>query len=410
MQWTKITPQKVWSSTYDDNNEYMTLYELAESIYVQYNVSNGTKLDESYIQTEAIPALVGFLFNGMPYDETKKDVWEYFIKEFISRFLNREICSKDAKVFRSKLIYPLTMYKTFIENADDMWDDINSALSDIKEKTSATGSRNNNKTLEKTRENSGNNNREYSSSKNLKSTASNELTTSINESVENNDNSTNTIEYNSTDAINGSNSSESSNSSTSSDNNTSNNRVVNSDYPQSVVNATTVGNPTLQSWTYASGAQDSNNTTTNTNTSSGTDSNSGNHSETTKYTGSDKTTNVLTSKHSKASNSTNTESINKTDTDTISDTDKTATTFNETENATDNQTESTTDNSEITRQTMSDFEIKLEKIKFWESHPLKCVAKLLEHLEQYFMSEYVDEERDGYMTWECYINITKYFN
>ena len=45
MNWTKITPQKVWSSTYDDNNEYMTLYELAESIYVQYNVSNGTKLD-----------------------------------------------------------------------------------------------------------------------------------------------------------------------------------------------------------------------------------------------------------------------------------------------------------------------------------------------------------------------------
>ena len=410
MNWTKITPKKVWSSTYDDNNEYMTLYELAESIYTQYNVSNGTNLDESYIQTEAIPALVGFLFNGLPYDENKKDVWEYFIKEFMSRFLNREICSKDAKVFRSKLIYPLTMYKTFIENADDMWDDINGALSDIKEKTSATGSKNNNKTLEKTRENSGNNNREYSSSKNLKSTASNELTTSVNESVENTDNSTNTIEYNSTDAVNGSNSSESSNSSTSSDNATSNNRVVNSDYPQSVVNATTVGNPTLQSWTYASGAQDSNNNTTNTNTSSGTDSNSGNHSETTKYTGSDKTTNVITSKHSKASNSTNTESINKTDTDTISDTDKTATTFNETENATDNQTESTTDNSETTRQTMSDFELKLEKIKFWESHPLKCVAKLLEHLEQYFMSEYVDEERDGYMTWECYINITKYFN
>lgn len=410
MQWTKITPQKVWSSTYDDSIEYMTLYELAESIYTQYNVSNGTNLDESYIQTEAIPALVGFLFNGMPYDETKKDVWEYFIKEFMSRFLNREICSKDAKVFRSKLIYPLTMYKTFIENADDMWDDINSALSDIKEKSTSTGSRNNNKTLEKTRENSGNNNREYSSSKNLKSTASNELTTSVNESVENTDNSTNTIEYNSTDAVNGSNSSESSKSSTSSDNATSNNRVVNSDYPQSVVNATTVGNPTLQSWTYASGAQDSNNNTTNTNTSSGTDSNSGNHSETTKYTGSDKTTNVITSKHSKASNSTNTESINKTDTDTISDTDKTATTFNETENATDNQTESTTDNSEITRQTMSDFELKLEKIKFWESHPLKCVAKLLEHLEQYFMSEYVDEERDGYMTWECYINIAKYFN
>ena len=410
MEWTKITPQKVWSSTYDDSIEYMTLYELAESIYVQYNVSNGTKLDESYIQTEAIPALVGFLFNGLPYDATKKDVWEYFIKEFMSRFLNREICSKDAKVFRSKLIYPLTMYKTFIENADDMWDDINSTLSDIKEKTSSTGSKNNNKTLEKTRENSGNNNREYSSSKNLKSTASNELTTSINESVENNDNSTNTIEYNSTDAINGSNSSESNNSSTSSDNATSNNRVVNSDYPQSVVNATTIGNPSLQSWTYASGAQDSNNNTTNTNTSSGTDSNSGNHSETTKYTGSDKTTNVLSSKHSKASNSTNTESINKTDTDTISDTDKTATTFNETENATDNQTESTSDNSETTRQTMSDFELKLEKIKFWESHPLKCVAKLLEHLEQYFMSEYVDEERDGYMTWECYINIAKYFN
>ena len=59
---------------------------------------------------------------------------------------------------------------------------------------------------------------------------------------------------------------------------------------------------------------------------------------------------------------------------------------------------------------MSDFELKLEKIKFWESHPLKCVSTLLGHLEQYFMSEYVDEERDGYMTWEYYINITKYFN
>ena len=53
---------------------------------------------------------------------------------------------------------------------------------------------------------------------------------------------------------------------------------------------------------------------------------------------------------------------------------------------------------------------KIEKIKFWESHPLKCVSTLLGHLEQYFMSEYVDEERDGYMTWECYINIAKYFN
>lgn len=410
MNWTNITPKKVWSSTYDDENEYMTLYELAESIYVQYNVSNGTKLDESYIQTEAIPALVGFLFNGMPYDETKKDVWEYFIKEFMSRFLNREICSKDAKVFRSKLIYPLTMYKTFIENADNMWDDINSALSDIKEKSTSNNTSENSKTSGKTRQNTGKNSRKYDSSRESALTTSNESTTNNTNSVENNNNLTSTVEYNSKDSVSGSSSSESSNSSTSSDNATSNNRVVNSDYPQSVVNATTVGNPSLQSWTYASGAQDSNNNTTNTNTSSGTDNNSSSNSQTTDYTGNDKTTDVSKTTSSGTSSTTNNESGTNNNTETIADTDVLDTTFNETENITDSGNSSDSSNSEIVRQTMSDFEIKLEKIKFWESHPLKCVSKLLGHLEQYFISEYVDEERDGYMTWECYVNLTKYFN
>lgn len=361
--WTEIQPKKIWSDSYQDSIKYQTLYELAESIYEQYKVANGVELDESYIQSDAIPSLVYFLFNDMNkvISNDKHEVWEYFIREFTTRFLNREINSKDVKVFRSRIIYPITMYKTYIENADGLWDQINDALATLTDTVMTQGNGVVNENTSNTTEYTGSNSREFVSteSNTLNSTSSgtntstqtgsssNDTDTDITHGLKVNLSSTNSTETEVTDTR------------TSSD--TTNNRIVNSDYPQSVVDAGTIGNPSLQSWTYASGAQDSNRANTTSSNDSNETNTSGSATSETTNSGTDSQTMNTSIEFEQGSTNTTSGTVSNTGEATRQDSDDStlnSTSASNKSGSTSSETESTT---ESVRQAMSDFELAVKK-------------------------------------------------
>ena len=348
----------------------MTLYELAVSIYDQYVYNEGS-VDDSAIQTDAIPALTAWLFgafyNTIPTDDVnQKAIVSEFITQFMYNFLNREICSDKPDIFKSKLYYGLSKNKYYLLNTTkDYFDIANASINITSESTDViTGS----------------------GSKNSKTTGSNQHNTKSNTTSSgsniNNGSSITDMTSSTENETAGSTNNESTNNS----NTTNNSRVVNSDYPQSTVDATTVGNPDLQTWTYASGSQDSN-SNVNT-TSNGTSKTSTNGTANGTATGKNTTT-------------TN---------DTTNTTQDDETVVTGTDNNTVDVTESNDNQSDVKHNSSTDNYTMLDKLlkilDYMSSNPYAPIYEVINRMNDYFISMYVDEDRDGWI--DPTVNLLKY--
>lgn len=353
---------------------------MAYSIYEQYKISNEVELSEDAIQTDALPALVNWLFRGYKQiiTEDKQEIWNEFIREFMVCYINREIYSKKSKVFRGNIIYPMLEYKTYLENADGLWDEISATLGNITITHLANTKHN----------------RDKARTINAETDIIHNSSDIYNENVESEKNTTdnNTNSGKKTDTLGTSVTTTYDTKDTSES--TGNARVVNSDYPQSTVAATTVGNPDIQSWTYASAASDSNNRGNNVSAK----------------TGNDKSVN----------SGTVTTDISSTDNRTVKDTEKGNATKENTKKETSGANSTKADNIKEDRltdlnettnqQIIDDFSLVTKKIEFWKEHKLTCIDFLVKQYEKYFISEYVSEDRDGYIDWIGYSNLLKYLN
>lgn len=389
-----------------------TLYEMAVSIWEQYYIANDLKPDEETIQTDAIPALVNWLFKGYKQiiDTNKQLVWDEYITEFMFRYINREACSSNNKVFRGKIIYPMIEYKTYIENADGLYDEINSALGNLKITSNKKESEDitKNRTVDNSLESTQNSTQELSrSGQNTRDGKENNSNTSAKTDTLG---TTRTISYNSGETTEGSTSENKTVNNTQSATNSGNARTVNSDYPQSVVNAGTTGNPDVQTWTYASLASDSNTNGTNSTTTEDKTNSTNTNSIESSRTGSDSYADTGTIKTD--ASDTNTRTIdddikyNETNNNNIN------TTNSQTTNATDNYTKDTDviKESITEQQVLTDIALLTKKIEFWKKHKLRCVDDVINICEKYFISEYVDEKRDGCIDWIGNLNLLKYIN
>lgn len=385
---------------------------MAYSIYEQYQVANDVELDEDAIQTDAIPALVNWLFRGYKQiiDPEKQDIWDEFLREFMKRYLNREAYSKKNRVFRSSIMYPMMEYKTYLENADGLWDEINGALGSLtikhnkKENEDISKARTINSELQNVTNST--NGREESGSSKKDTTDTNALTGKKTDTLGTSQKTT----YDSKNTAKETGTDNTKEDRTDTSSTTGNGRVVNSDYPQSVVNSTTVGNPEVQTWTYASNASDSNNKGTANTTISDTTNKTTGLDRTDSKSGSDTLTNTGTVTTDTTSNENRNIDEDASYTAKRDDTLKatssnTGTTADNYTKDTDKVTESTTE-----QQVLTDIGLITKKIEFWNKHKLRCIDFVIREYEKYFISEYVSEDRDGYLDWIGYSNLLKYIN
>lgn len=497
LNWTDITPEK----PYDDCYRYQTLYELADNIFKQYKY-NEPDTPDSAIQTDALPSLVYWLFNDYykMFTEDEKYIADEFIRQFMIRFLNRCICANTADKFRSRVIYPLIANKRQLVFETTNWVAVNDTdgiiTTSMTSTVTGTGQQSRNQQINGSKNDNGTSTSTNTvdlvsntdSSGTAKTTVDKETSTEFTgndrktlgtktattQEVESSGTDNRTL--NLTDKVNGTSTTDTNNSvdnnttvttdetvnttGTSTDNldstvtDSNHSRQVHSIYPQSVVNASTVGNPDLTSWAYASDATDTNggstettNSTTTTNNSSDTDRNgtvktTGGTTETGKVsvTSDETKTNTGTDNLSKSSTQSTTGSVTNSGTDTTDSTstttqsdtgtDATETTDTTTQTnkgtditesthtntSTDEQTVTGTDSSttsqDTTQQTstpqFSDIALLAEKFNFFDRYPVPYIYDVLDLLEKYFLSVYPDEYRDGYIDWTGYLNLTKY--
>lgn len=391
-----------------NNTCHNTLWELARMLYDQYKQDNPTDPtpERQMVGETAIPYLVRWLFttNGMRGDiDFTRPEWVEFINQFMSEYLNREIFSVDANIFRNKLIYILHSYKDYIEsNASDAYSKILSESGSIKESGTRTntGTENANRTDSNETKNSDEGSITGTSVTNTDTHTTQSANNIVTTGVTSEDSNTN----NNTSSTNGTVKATGTSTDSGAQTNNENSRDLFSDTPQSIVNADTVGNPDLQKWTYATNLRDINrkntSTTSNTNTRDLTDTT---QSETT-YTG------TATSKS--ASNTKTTFSIatdNAADgyTD-ITTSQTTANTSSGTYSGTSQNKvdKNTTETYNSERDGIVPFELTKEKYQFFIEFMKKPLYNVVSELDKLFISTYVEEYRMGYLEWQEYQNIT----
>lgn len=385
-----------------------TLWELARMLYDQYKRDNPTDTtpERQMIGETAIPYLVRWLFttNGIRGDiDFTRPEWVEFINQFMSEYLNREIFSIDANIFRNKLIYILHSYKDYIEsNASDAYSKILTESGSIKESGTRTntGTENANRTDSNETKNTGRENITGTSSTNITrsqdDTGTGSVTTdslSIGSNINNNTSATNgTVKATGTSTDSGT------------QTNNENSRDLFSDTPQSIVNADTVGNPDLQKWTYATNLRDINrkntSTTSNTNTRDLTDTT---QSETTQNgrASTENTSNTETTDNREAHTAEN--GTTETNTSQASANSTNGTYTGTSQNKVDKNTTETYNNE---RDGIVPFELTKEKYQFFIEFMKKPLYNVVAELDKLFISTYVEEYRMGYLEWQEYQNIT----
>lgn len=394
------------------NRSNMTLYEMSES------------MSENGDAQEAFPYLIKWLmkdfwsnykYNGIPYSDEYAYNIAYFV---VYNFINREICSKKPEVFRSKFLKEIVNM-----NLDS---DFNNILQDIKNATAE---------LQSSKQDS------YSSEKNsnktrtdnLKNTSSStNVTDSTNKTTYNNTRTNNiennnSITYNEQNSINGTNTLNKTSDNTTtvngehnntntvditnkidSENNitdSGSNRIVGSDYPQSTVDTTHVGD-----WDYASNAQDTTTKSTNKNVLDSKDVKSGttqdvyneNNKTVSSLSGVDTTTINSLNKHTgeNSSSQSGTTTDSKTGSDT-NDIDSTVTNNGEvnytgTVNNTDVDNINGSDTVESSWTNLSGIQLNELQLSLYDKYGT-FYSRLLTNLEHCFLSIYIDDDRDGYI-------------
>lgn len=367
------------------NGEFNTLWELGLQLVDQYRQEYpfDNQSDEELMNTEGLPALVQWIFaeNGkVPPIDFSKPEWDTFIKRFTIHFLNREIAYKNAFVWRVRLMEVLVKSQFFLEEgAQPVYQLMATAAAKQTNRRTSTD----NGTNTRTHEGTGTEERSIKRTDILEGTAQNDKqtdttrTTTLTTKADSQSNDTR----------------ESKDNETASGTNTQNQRDLNSDMPQSVVNQATMGNPELQTWTYASGMTDRNAKTTDESTrlNSGT--------QTGQSTGTSNTD----------SNGTDTFAGTETGTDhrTESRTGNDSTTGSTTRKDSDTETRSGTQETTDEIESLTPLQTARERYNFFMEHMTEPVQALINKTENLFISGYVEEERMGFMDWASMNSLTK---
>ena len=376
-------PDKQYSPDTPKNSN-MTLYEMAVS------------MSEDGDAQAAFPYLITWLlkdfwsnyqYNGIKYTDEYAYNVAYFL---VYNFINREICSSKPEVFRTKLLAQLVNM-----NLDH---DFNKILQDLKDATvnlTRDEKVKDTKNIDKTSTTTNNLQTKQTGTETVDGTnVLTHNTTSTNTLATKDEttfNDTNTQSATSNGTGSSTNSASGTNESTSNNTSNSSGRTVNSDYPQSTVDTTKP-----LDWDYASGAQDTSNTSTNTSTSKDTTSSNGTSSSTSESTasGSNKHTGTNTLDR------TGTVTDAKTGTDTTKD-DSTVTTDMTTSNtgttASDDNISSVGDLTRLeTWSSMSGVELNNLQLDIYNRYG-SFYRRLINKLENCFISVYIDDDRDGYL-------------
>lgn len=376
-------PDKQYSPDTPKNSN-MTLYEMAVS------------MSEDGDAQAAFPYLITWLlkdfwsnyqYNGIKYTDEYAYNVAYFL---VYNFINRETCSSKPEVFRTKLLAQLVNM-----NLDH---DFNKILQDLKDATV-------NLTRDEKVKDTKNIDKTSTTTNNLQTKQTGTNTVDGTNVLTHNITSTNTLAtkdettFNDTNTqsatSNGTGSSTNSTSGTneSTSNNTSNSsgRTVNSDYPQSTVDTTKP-----LDWDYASGAQDTSNTSTDTSTSKDTTSSNSTSSSTSENTASGSNKHTGTNTLDRTGTVTDT----KTGTDTTKD-DSTVTTDMTTANTgtttLDDNISSVGDINRLeTWSSMSGIELNNLQLDIYNKYG-SFYRRLINKLENCFISVYIDDDRDGYL-------------
>ena len=392
----------------------MTLYEMA------YSMSDSEPQDAQ----EAIPYLVNWLLkdfvDSYKYNDGESDVSldegvVYNIAYFLFyNFINREVGSKIPEVFRTKLLKEIVNM-----NLDHDFFDL---LTDIK---STTAQLTRSKRVDDDLTHDGTNLRtdNLASSSTRTDSINDTETTTYNTTKQNDVDSTTTTEgkvitdtdtssYNTktlgttSTTTNNLTDTKTFNTSDQTTNNlqtTNSNREVLTDYPQSTVNTQTVG-----SWTYASGARDSNGTTQNTGTSTlaktGTETDAKTGTQAVADTGTVQDAGTGTVDDTTTTDGKTivdgTEVEAKTGTETLqkalAETEGTSSTNTGTVT---NKSDSTDNRDIVTSEAwtgMTGFELNSAQLDIYSRHD-NFYKTLMRRFENCFISIYVDEERDGWL-------------
>lgn len=343
------------------NNQRQTLYELAQTF-------------DNDIQNEGLPKLTQWLFSKYysQFEGTlQQGIAAEFISAFIRKYLNREIFHKSKDVFKSSLYYELEKYFDYLSTVQDEYKNLISADIGLNETESIDrnlmdvtlydGSIDT--TNEGTLKNTGT----------ITSEGTNTRTDDLTQNINTNNTRTDNL----------------------SSNTTSQNigtvgiaeRNIASDYPQSNVSQ---GVDPIFNYDYASGSNDRHTTetrdTSNTSntTNTGTQSNEG--TNTTKNTGTSKNT-----------------------TDNTQTNDLTSTTNNTGSSTSNSKNDKTVDEGikkQTKRDSISAFDKLLKILDYLDKNPYSPIYTVIEKMDKYFISMYVDEDRDGYIADD--INLLKY--
>lgn len=387
----------------------MTLYEMA------YSMSESDPQDAQ----EALPYLTSWLLkdfaDNYKFNDTKiDDAVLYNISYFIMyNFLNRETCSKIPEVFRTKLLKEIVnmnlsseffslmddilattagLTKTIVTNDDLVHDGTVLRTDNLASSLSRTDNINATDTL----------------THNVTESTDIDSTTTTNGEVvtdtDTTNNNTKTLGTTSTTTHNTQDQTTFNTTDTTTNNltTTNENREVLTDYPQSAV-STTVG-----SWTYASGARDNNGTTQNTGTSTlaktGTQTDAKTGTTATADTGTvqDAGTGTLDD----TTTTTGTTVVDGTEVKATTGTDSTQKTSAETEGVSTTNTGTVNNKSDYSDErdidttenwtNMSGFELNAAQLEIFARHD-NFYKTLIRHLENCFISVYVDEDRDGWI-------------
>lgn len=368
------------------NGEYNTLWELARQIVDQYRQEHpfDVQSDETLIESEGLPRLIQWLFaedGKTPPIDFQKPEWDSFIKRFMLHYLNREIGFKSALVWRVHLMKTLYQYQFFLEEAaQPLYEQIRTAEAKVSKRHTSSNSGTSTRTSEgKTLDK-------------REATHSDKMDGSSDSSgnIQTNGTSTTTTKSN-THATTEGNSKKTDNSTGNSSQTT---RNLSSDMPQSIVNQDTIGNPDLQTWTYASGMVDSNAKT------QSDDTRLSSESSTSEATGEDSSEVKGVDERTTTNTSTDTKSETRTGTDTSTgDTTKTET-----------GSEQRSDTSEGSEEadTASPYELTKDRFAFFMEHMQEPIQTVIMKCEPLFISMYVDENRMGFIGWQSADDLTKY--
>ena len=362
----------------------MTLYEMAVS------------MSEDGDAQAAFPYLISWLlkdfFNNYQYNGIKyTDEYAYNIAYFlVYNFINREVCSSKPEVFRTKLLAQLVnmnLDHDFNKILQDLKDATVDLIRDEKVKDTKNVDHTSTTTNNLQTKQTGTETVDGTNVLTHDITSTNTLATKDETTF----NDTNTQSATSNGTGSSTNSASGTNESTSNNTSNSSGRTVNSDYPQSTVDTTKP-----LDWDYASGAQDTSNKSNDTSTSKDTTSSTSNSSSTSESTasGSNKHTGTNTLEH------TGTVTDTKTGTETTKD-DSTSTTDMTTSNtgttALDDNVNSVGDLSRLEKWSgMSGIELNNLQLDMYNKYG-SFYSRMLNKLENCFISVYIDDERDGYL-------------